>query len=169
MRLIGGAQQKKKLYSSLLGGEVTMKGRPKTMVTRGLFTTRVSELIVVLKRDYRSPEDHTPQVFLSTGTKIKVYWISGRGGKNYHDVQFMTIDSISCVEVTWDDVEHPKHCMLIQPGLRYWGCEDGFGEHGIYGQGRPMDAIYCATHNDFIGITTGREDIANCPICGRNI
>ena len=114
---------------------------------------------VTLKADYKSPPDWIPQKKLTAGTSVDVHWVSRKtrlGGHKGHIVQFVSKDKEPhWVNTTWDEVNHPQECILSQTP---------------YAEGRPMVTIYCATHDDFVGIDPHRaEDINHCPLCGKEL
>lgn len=119
-------------------------------------------LEVKLRKDYQSPVDWTPQKTLPAGTIIDVFWVSEKAalrGENQHKehvIQFCSIDKHPhWVNVTWDDVEHPKNCALSY--------------RTSYAQGQPMVTVYCATRDDFVGVESKRTDIDHCPLCGKSL
>ena len=119
-------------------------------------------LLVELRNDYQSPVDWKPQKTLPAGAIIEVFWVSARGelkDKKQHKghiVHFHSIDQRPhWVDVTWDDVKPPKQCILSY--------------RTSCGQGSRMATVYCATHDDFVGVEGRRTDIDHCPLCGKKI
>lgn len=127
---------------------------------------RVPVMEVCLKQDYQNPPDHSRQVFLPAGTKVVVRWISEKSTDGSHHIQFITKDEDPAwvVDRTWDDVEHPKNCTVVQNPL---GAR--MAKAGNYGVGNIMDFVYCANRNEFMGIEVARKDIEHCPLCGKNL
>ena len=123
------------------------------------------EIQVSLKDDYKDPEGWTQKKELPAGKPIIVTWISRKGKKSNdgrhkgHTIRFITIEGkprFDWVEVTWNDVVHPKVCILSE-GTRY-------------DEGSPMLTVYCATQDDFVGVEPTRtEDINYCPLCGKEL
>ena len=116
---------------------------------------------------YKNPQRYHDRGELAAGALLRIRWISvKRRGLNAeksstvfngHIVQLVNpmpgLNEPYWVLTEWRNISHPAECTLSKTPL---------------GEGNRMVALYCAEHQDFVGVETRRaESLDFCLLCGK--
>lgn len=120
-------------------------------------------------------------VVLPIGTLLEI-WLNRRlrENKNY-SIKFLIravppnygYSGLITSRISWEDVEHPKVCTLIEGKNEVTSDPRGFvDDGGIIVNGIKqvfITSIYCASCDDFIDIEPNRPDVKYCPLCRQKV